>query len=586
MASPPQPVPISSRWSSGPSSSSVQTRSSRACCASARLILRPLEERARVHHRLVEEEGEHVVAHVVVGGDVAPRRPLAVARHPAHGPVRQPQQRPEAPPPAVERRHVAGADPGQRDRVVDVPEPVAVGLAHPDAGAQHLPPEPSVMNLDRGMHVRVRIPEHMPGPVLLGHLQVAAPGPLQEAESDGSREPTHRGCRVVQPGHAAEITRLTGPAPYPWQAMTKVKICGITKPADAEAAVALGAWAIGLNPLDGARATSTPPSRRRSAQPFKRQAARSSASSSTRLSRRSRGGRERRADHGPAPRRRGPLLLRRGRAPHRRQGDQGASTCAAPPTSGRPRPTAPTTTCFDGFQQDNPGGTGKSFDWELARRAPLQGPDDPRRRAHARERRRGDRGHASLRDRRRQRRRVRARASRTPRSCAAFSRRVPGRRPRRRPERGHRGERSRSVRPLRRPLRPRDADRGARRADRRLGGGARRRRRSRASSARLLRDFVGRPTPLYLAERLSERVGRRVYLKREDLAHTGAHKINNAVGQALLAKRMGKPRVIAETGAGQHGVADRHRLRAARPRVRRLHGRPRTSAARRPTSSA
>jgi tryptophan synthase beta chain len=71
----------------------------------------------------------------------------------------------------------------------------------------------------------------------------------------------------------------------------------------------------------------------------------------------------------------------------------------------------------------------------------------------------------------------------------------------------------------------------------------------------LLRDFVGRPTPLYLAERLSERVGRRVYLKREDLAHTGAHKINNAVGQALLAERMGKGRIIAETGAGQHGVA-------------------------------
>ena len=71
----------------------------------------------------------------------------------------------------------------------------------------------------------------------------------------------------------------------------------------------------------------------------------------------------------------------------------------------------------------------------------------------------------------------------------------------------------------------------------------------------LLRDFVGRPTPLYRADRLSERVGRRVYLKREDLAHTGAHKINNAVGQALLASRMGKRRVIAETGAGQHGVA-------------------------------
>jgi tryptophan synthase beta chain len=72
---------------------------------------------------------------------------------------------------------------------------------------------------------------------------------------------------------------------------------------------------------------------------------------------------------------------------------------------------------------------------------------------------------------------------------------------------------------------------------------------------RLRRDFVGRPTPLYLAERLSDRAGRRIYLKREDLAHTGAHKINNAVGQALLAERMGKRRVIAETGAGQHGVA-------------------------------
>jgi tryptophan synthase beta chain len=72
---------------------------------------------------------------------------------------------------------------------------------------------------------------------------------------------------------------------------------------------------------------------------------------------------------------------------------------------------------------------------------------------------------------------------------------------------------------------------------------------------RVLRDFVGRPTPLQEAHRLSERLGLRVFLKREDLAHTGAHKINNAIGQALLARRMGKPRVIAETGAGQHGVA-------------------------------
>jgi tryptophan synthase beta chain len=71
----------------------------------------------------------------------------------------------------------------------------------------------------------------------------------------------------------------------------------------------------------------------------------------------------------------------------------------------------------------------------------------------------------------------------------------------------------------------------------------------------LLHDYVGRPSPLYFAARLSEAAGRRTYLKREDLNHTGAHKINNALGQALLARRMGKRRIIAETGAGQHGVA-------------------------------
>lgn len=71
----------------------------------------------------------------------------------------------------------------------------------------------------------------------------------------------------------------------------------------------------------------------------------------------------------------------------------------------------------------------------------------------------------------------------------------------------------------------------------------------------LLRDYVGRPTPLYFASRLSQQVGAKIYLKREDLCHTGAHKINNALGQILLAMRMGKRRVIAETGAGQHGVA-------------------------------
>jgi len=71
----------------------------------------------------------------------------------------------------------------------------------------------------------------------------------------------------------------------------------------------------------------------------------------------------------------------------------------------------------------------------------------------------------------------------------------------------------------------------------------------------LLKDYVGRPTPLYFAQRLSLQYGAKIYLKREDLCHTGAHKVNNTIGQILLAKRLGKSRIIAETGAGQHGVA-------------------------------
>jgi tryptophan synthase beta chain len=77
----------------------------------------------------------------------------------------------------------------------------------------------------------------------------------------------------------------------------------------------------------------------------------------------------------------------------------------------------------------------------------------------------------------------------------------------------------------------------------------------RTELAELLRDYAGRATPLYRARRLSERIGHPVYLKREDLMHTGSHKLNNALGQALLAQRLGKRRIIAETGAGQHGVA-------------------------------
>jgi tryptophan synthase beta chain len=71
----------------------------------------------------------------------------------------------------------------------------------------------------------------------------------------------------------------------------------------------------------------------------------------------------------------------------------------------------------------------------------------------------------------------------------------------------------------------------------------------------LLHDYAGRPTPLYFAQRLSKKYNTTIYLKREDLCHTGAHKINNTIGQILLAERLGKKRIIAETGAGQHGVA-------------------------------
>ena len=119
----------------------------------------------------------------------------------------------------------------------------------------------------------------------------------------------------------------------------------------------------------------------------------------------------------------------------------------------------------------------------------------------------------------------------------------------------------------------------------------------------LLRDYVGRPTPLTFADRLSEQLGGpRIYLKREDLCHTGAHKVNNTIGQILLARRMGKKRIIAETGAGQHGVAtatvcakfgmecivymgaediERQNLNVLRMRLLGAEVRPATSAARR-----
>ena len=121
---------------------------------------------------------------------------------------------------------------------------------------------------------------------------------------------------------------------------------------------------------------------------------------------------------------------------------------------------------------------------------------------------------------------------------------------------GRHAGRRRPFRPLRRPVHRRNPDARHPRA----GGGLPPHRAGHRSFqkelSRLLRDFAGRPTPLFLAERLTAQAGgAAIYLKREDLAHTGAHKINNTVGQALLARHMGKRKLIAETGAGQHGVA-------------------------------
>ena len=99
---------------------------------------------------------------------------------------------------------------------------------------------------------------------------------------------------------------------------------------------------------------------------------------------------------------------------------------------------------------------------------------------------------------------------------------------------------------------------------------------SRASSSTTCASSSAGPRRLYFAKRLTEQLGgAKIYLKREDLNHTGAHKINNTIGQALLTLRMGKKRVIAETGAGQHGVATATAAAALRPQVRRLHGRRR-----------
>ena len=223
---------------------------------------------------------------------------------------------------------------------------------------------------------------------------------------------------------------------------------------------------------------------------------------------------------------------------------------------------------LDAHDPKRHGGTGRTIDWtRAAGRCQARAARRARRRADRRERRDGDRDGAALRRRRVVGRRGDAGRQDRPSSCGRSStpRAAPPSRlthdgsdpcRHRTALRAPRSRCARLLRRLRRPFRPRDAggaDRGAR------GGllrGPRATRRSGPSSTGCCTHYVGRPTPLWEAARLSEACGgARIFLKREDLNHTGAHKINNALGQALLARRMGKRRVIAETGAGQHGVA-------------------------------
>ena len=224
--------------------------------------------------------------------------------------------------------------------------------------------------------------------------------------------------------------------------------------------------------------------------------------------------------------------------------------CAAAPTSRRCRRSTPTTTCSTATRPDGPGGRGETFAWELARahRGPvpviLSGGLNPDNVAEAI----ADR--APVRGRRRQRRRERSGAQ-GPGQAPGVRRGRPRHGPRAEPH-----ERGRApLRPVRRAVRARDADAGAGRAR----GGVDRRRAtipaSAPSSTRCCTTTSVARRRCTSRPRLSEAAGHPIYLKREDLNHTGAHKINNAIGQALLAQRMGKPRIIAETGAGQHGVA-------------------------------
>src|SRR4051794_19336704 len=258
----------------------------------------------------------------------------------------------------------------------------------------------------------------------------------------------------------------------------------------------------------------------------------------------------------PAPRRGGPAVLRRDRAAHRRQGHQGRARAlrrGRPGARHVPQRRLPPARHVPGRRPRR-----HRRDVRLGADPPAavrEDPADPQRRPDARERRRRDRRHAPVRRRRRQRRGVRARHQ-GPRPPPGVRRR----RARVRPG-GRRGVTVERTSSLEHRFGPYGGQYVPETLMPALGelevawGEAQDDPTFRDELAVLLRDFVGRPSPLYLSRGISRAAGRPVYLKREDLNHTGAHKINNAIGQALLARRMGKDRIIAETGAGQHGVA-------------------------------
>ena len=330
----------------------------------------------------------------------------------------------------------------------------------------------------------------------------------------------------------------------------KIKFCGITQPADADAAVAVGAWAIGMILWRGSSrhcrlgvAAEIAAAHRRHAEivgvfvnPTLDQVARSADEIGLTML-------QLHGDEGPsfcaeAARRTGCRVIKAARV------RSGADIQALGPFHTDLH-------LLDSYVSGLRGGSGETFAWDLVRSHRSGVPGDPVRRPVARQRRRGDRPGAPVRRRRRQRGGAVARPQgprQAGRVCGGGERPT-GRRA---------GCVSTAVEHRFGPyggqyvpetLMPALAELELAWVAARDDPGFR------AELDGLLHNYVGRPSPLYHASRLSEAAGHPVYLKREDLNHTGAHKINNALGQALLAKRMGKRRIIAETGAGQHGVA-------------------------------